>query len=458
LINLYNVVATPQTTGDQVMTIVPIGSLIVQVPPSDTPQFAQELSAVLEKQIRQVIGRCLEEVLESEVEGWLGRKRHVRRRRTKGQRVEIRCSRCFSQERRRFRRNGHYQRRLDTRWGRVKVHVPQVVCVCGGNVRLSFRTMRRGQRIWHDLEWEAVMEYERGLSYRQIKSSWDQRLGSSVGLRTLNQRVLALDCDGLPTRPWIQGEVPPIVRLDGIWITVMFPTGKTRTDRLGRKRLVKKAKKVPILAAQGVCPVSEKTTLLAWVRADGEDTASWQRFLEQLYEAGLTPENGLALLVADGGPGLLAARENVYWTTPLQRCVFHKLRNLAQAFIWPADLDRQAGRRQRIQFLRQAARIWQAPTETEARRRCAAFSQHWQALQPKAIRTLHNDFDETLTFYALQDMAADRNEVWAAHLLRTTSPLERTFREFRRRYRLAVLFHSEAGARAVTSQLAARFS
>jgi transposase-like protein len=270
--------------------------------------------------------------------------------------------------------------------------------------------------------------------------------------------VLALDCDGLPTRPWIQGEVPPIVRLDGIWITVMFPTGKTRTDRLGRKRLVKKAKKVPILAAQGVCPVSEKTTLLAWVRADGEDTASWQRFLEQLYEAGLTPENGLALLVADGGPGLLAARENVYWTTPLQRCVFHKLRNLAQAFIWPADLDRQAGRRQRIQFLRQAARIWQAPTETEARRRCAAFSQHWQALQPKAIRTLHNDFDETLTFYALQDMAADRNEVWAAHLLRTTSPLERTFREFRRRYRLAVLFHSEAGARAVTSQLAARFS
>jgi len=63
-----------------------------------------------------------------------------------------------------------------------------------------------------------------------------------------------------------------------------------------------------------------------------------------------------------------------------------------------------------------------------------------------------------LTFYSVQEQAAERNEDWSAHLLRTTSPLERTFREFRRRYRLAVLFHSDAGARSTTSQLAARFS
>ena len=99
------------------MTIVPIGSLLLQVPASDYPRFAQELCAVLATQIRQVVGRCLEEALETEVERWLGRKRHVRRRKTKGQRVEVRCSRCFSHERQRFRRNGHYRRRLDTRWG-----------------------------------------------------------------------------------------------------------------------------------------------------------------------------------------------------------------------------------------------------------------------------------------------------------------------------------------------------
>jgi 4-alpha-glucanotransferase len=68
------------------------------------------------------------------------------------------------------------------------------------------------------------------------------------------------------------------------------------------------------------------------------------------------------------------------------------------------------------------------------------------------------DFDDTLTFYAIQEQAVRRGEQWPAHLLRTTSPLERSFREFRRRYRNAVLFHSVLGALAVTSQLAERFS
>lgn len=82
-----------------------------------------------------------------------------------------------------------------------------------------------------------------------------------MGLGTLNQRLLAVDRDGLPSRPWVKGELPPVVRLDGIRITLMFPTGKTRTERMGGKCLVKQAKKVPILAAQVVWRVSEKTSL-----------------------------------------------------------------------------------------------------------------------------------------------------------------------------------------------------
>ncbi len=96
------------------------------------------------------------------------------------------------------------------------------------------------------------------------------------------------------------GEFPTVVRLDGIWITVMFPTGQTQRDRLGTLGAVKRAKKVPILAAQGVWPLTGKTTLLAWTRAESEDKINWQKFLEQLYEARITPENGLLLLVADG--------------------------------------------------------------------------------------------------------------------------------------------------------------
>jgi hypothetical protein len=323
---------------------------------------------------------------------------------------------------------------------------------------LAFQTIRPRQRIWEDLRWEIQAEYGRGLSYRQIKVDLDQRLASSVGLRTLNQQVLALGAQAGSFAWPKKAAPPPVVRVDGIWITVMFASGETQTDRVGRKRAVKRAKKVPILAAQGVWPSSGQTRLVGWMRAEGEDAASWQTFLERLWEAGLTPENGLALLVSDGGPGFRAAYENVYWQVPLQRCVFHKLRNLAQALQVPAGLDRQAAHQYRTDFLRAAARIWQAPDENEARRRSKAFHETCQSQQAKALQTLDRDFDDTLTFYAIQEQAVQRGERWPAHALRTTSPLERMFREFRQRYRKAILFHSVTGLHAVTAQLADRFS
>jgi transposase-like protein len=440
------------------MTIVPIGKLILQVPDEHHPGFSLELCSAIQEQILQVVGRCLEEVLETEVERQLGRKRYVRRQRAKRQEGKQYCSRCRTHQRRNFRRNGHYPRCLDTHWGGIRIGVPQVKCVCGGNVKLTFQTLRPRQRWWDDLQVEVQLDYERGLSYRQIKAELDERLGRSVGLRRLNQSVLSQVPVLKPTFVFELGQAPPLVRLDGIWITVMFPTGEVQRDRLGRLRRMKQARKVPILAAQGVWPASGHTRLLAWTRAEGEDLLSWEQFLEQLDGLGITAENGLALLVGDGSPGLWAAYQNRYWMVPMQRCVFHKLQNIAQAFHSPAGLDRQTAKEQRRHFLRSAARIWQAEDEEEARYRYDRFRQQWTVSQPKAVETLGRDFEETLTFYTVQQQAAERGERWPAHLLRTTSQLERSFREFRGRYRRAVLFHSEAGAQAVTALVADRFS
>jgi hypothetical protein len=323
---------------------------------------------------------------------------------------------------------------------------------------LNNRVFQPGQRMWDDFGVEVKVDYGRGLSYRQIKADWDERLGGSVGLCTLNRRVVGATVEGKPARSLKRSEVPPVVRVDGIWITVMFPTGETRKDRSERTRAVKQAKKVPILAAQGVWPETGRSALLAWTLANGEDHDSWQAFLEQLLEMGISPENGLALLVADGSSGFRSAYESRYWMVPLQRCVFHKLRNMADALHPPAGLDRQAARQYRTDFLRQAAQIWQAEDEPDARLRYRAFCQHWQPLQPKAVAALQRDFDLTVTFYAIQQQAAALGQDWPAHLLRTTSPLERSFREFRRRFRNAVLFHSPAGAIAATAQIASRFS
>ena len=441
------------------MVIVPVGSLILQVKRERTERaFKERLIAEITVQIAQVIARCIEAVLELEVTELLDREWYERRRDQERCWIEARCGKCGAQDRRRFSRNGHYKRKLSTRWGRIEIQVPQVECDCGGMVRMPFQTLRTRQRIWDDLEAEIREEYGWGKSLRWLKACLDAKLGGSVGLRTLNQRMHEL---AKLVPHWQETElkdVPPVVRVDGLWTTLMFDTKETRTDKLGRERVVKKAKKVPLLVAQGVWPACERQEVVAWVIGEAENEASWEALLTQMFERGISPERGLRLLVADGAAALRPARQTVYWDVPFQRCVFHKLRNIWRAIVLPEGKEGKAAKAYKRRFIRSAARIWQAATEKEARRLQRKFCKKWKQKQPEAIATLQRDFDDTLTFYRVQEAAAACGESWPAHCLRTTSHLEREFRAWRRRLAGAVLFHSSRGLTAVVHQILIRRS
>jgi transposase-like protein len=323
-------------------------------------------------------------------------------------------------------------------------------------VEVSFQTVRRGQRVWHDLEEEIRERSGRGLTLRQTKEQMDRELESSVGLRTLNERIHQMAKLVPQWRKHILEEVPPVVRVDGIWLTLMKGTGEKKKDALGRQRAVKGGCKVPILVGQGVWPESGRQEVVAWVVGEAEDEKSWEALLTQMYERGICPARGLRLLVVDGAAGFEAARKTVFWDVPVQRCVFHKLRNIRRDIVVPEELSRKAARTYRRRFMRSVRRIWQAEDEKEARRRHRQFCNKWQERQPKAIATLCRDFDDTLTFYRIQAQAAQRDEQWPARHLRTTSHLEREMRAFRRRLAPSVLFHSTPGLEAVIHQLLVR--
>jgi hypothetical protein len=65
--------------------------------------------------------------------------------------------------------------------------------------------------------------------------------------------------------------------------------------------------------------------------------------------------------------------------------------------------------------------------------------------QPDAVATMRRDFDQMLTFYAVQALAKRQGESWAATHLRTMSHLERLFRVVRRHVRQALVLHSPTG-------------
>jgi transposase-like protein len=247
--------------------------------------------------------------------------------------------------------------------------------------------------------------------------------------------------------------VPPVLQVDAIWATQIVPTGGTYRDRKGRKRAKKGRIKRPILLAMGVWPEQEYVEILAWMLADSEDEKAWATFLAQLEEAGIRGETGLELLIHDGGSGLCAALQTVYFGALHQRCLFHKLRNIAKAIQLPEGLSRQERSRRRKSILKPIRTIWEAKRYDTVLRRYLKVVRSLRDTQPKAVATLRRHFRQTVAYYAI----LKRFPHWQTRHLRTTSRLERFNRNLRQRLRTAAAFHSDDGIVAVVTQEIALF-
>ncbi len=142
-------------------------------------------------------------------------------------------------------------------------------------------------------------------------------------------------------------------------------------------------------------------------------------------------------MVRDGSEGLEQALEYVYGSALMKpRCIFHTLRNVSNTCV---GLDR-AGKKT---VLEQAAAVYQAPNAQEAQARLLAFGERWQATQPQAVATFEREFEQTIRYYALEGIARE--------VVRTTSLLERTNRELRRKFRHVGCFGSPRGTEVAVS-------
>jgi transposase-like protein len=172
----------------------------------------------------------------------------------------------------------------------------------------------------------------------------------------------------------------------------------------------------PVLVALGIT-LQGKKEVIDFRLAPAESQAAWEAFLNDLHRRGLTGES-LALVVTDGGAGLLAALPLVYPRVPEQRCWAHKTRNV---------LDKvRVADRERVK--RDLHRISHAAHRTEARRAARRLVERWQARYPAAVRCLVQDLDALLEFLRFTD------DAWRK-ATRTTNAIERRFREVRRRTR-----------------------
>lgn len=397
--------------------------------------------AEVRTEVSERLGRELEQVLEAEIDLMLGREAYVRREKVASW-VEIEgvCQRCKSRQSRRFSRNGRRRRRLLTRWDEVTLWQQRLVCECGGSVRLELEGwLRPYQRIGGDVDEQIQRWGALRISLREMQEELAHLHISPLALSTLNRRLHQVRETATADTPLT---APPILQVDAIWVTQLVPTGAYRLDRKGRRRPVKRRCKRPILIALGIWPETERAEIFAWRLADKEDEGDWLAFLSELEALGVRGENGLELVIHDGGAGLCAALNTIYFGATEQRCLFHKLRNIGKAIRIDDDqLTNKEKRRRRNAILNDFRHIWDAKRLTTVLQRYLTVVRRYRNTQPAAVHCLRTDFRATIAYFTV----LQRHPDWDRRFLRTTSWLERFNRYLRRRVRAASAYHSDGG-------------
>jgi putative transposase len=172
-----------------------------------------------------------------------------------------------------------------------------------------------------------------------------------------------------------------------------------------------KADATIILTALGVDATGNKEVLALRACAE-ESKEGWLALLQDLRRRGVTQ---IDLIVTDGHDGLLAAVGELFAATPRQRCLVHKQRNVLSAI----------PRRERGDGQAELVGIWEQPTQPEALTQLAAFKAKYAQRYPEAGRSLAEDEEHLLTFYAFP-------QIMHRHI-QTTNAIESLFSNVRQR-------------------------
>jgi putative transposase len=289
-------------------------------------------------------------------------------------------------------RNGSYTRDLVTKTGRIE--------------DLSVPRDRAGQ--FHTQVFERYGRYEpevaealtemfvSGTSTHKVGKVAEKLLGaapSASAVSRLNQ-TLTEQYEAWRERPLLAHY--RILYLDGIHFTVRHG-GKTDS--------------IIILTALGVDLEGHKDVLALRACAE-EDKDGWSCLVQDLRTRGVAEVD---LIVTDGHDGLLAAVSSLFTATPRQRCLVHKQRNVMNAI----------PHRERQEVATELAGIFKQEKKEDALLNLAAFKAKYQKRYPEAIRSLTEDEEHLLTFYAFPPVMH--------RYIRSTNAIESFFSNVRQR-------------------------
>ncbi len=318
----------------------------------------------------------IEQALEAEVGDTLGRQRYQR-----------------TQAPPKGYRNGARMGHVKTAEGVVDFSVPQVT---GMGEPFVSRVRANLPERSEELGRLAIEMYARGLSMRDIEKAFTDENGRCALSKSAASEVAE--------QLWQDYLTFAARDLSGIDIVYLFVDGVAERLHLGQRR-------EPVLAAWGIAMTGEKQ-LLGLYTASKEDADSARQCLRDLKERGMRDP---ILVASDGAPGLIKAIEEVFPFSLRQRCLAHRMRNLAA----------KVPRERMNEVIANARAAYQAISPMAARNAADEFRRMYHNEFPSAVACFDDDFEACIAHLRLP--VAQRRTT------RTTNLLERLFGEERRR-------------------------
>lgn len=269
---------------------------------------------------------------------------------------------------------------------------------------IQFKVIEKYRRRAPDIDTAIGKLFVSGISTRKLENILEGLYGKRVSRQAVSDTQKVLDDEVAKYKSKPIKDTVEFLFLDGI-------TQKVREIGIENK----------VMLCAYVIYEDGKKEILSFELVDAEDTDNWRGFLVNLKSRGLLGSS-LRLIITDGNPGLLKALREIYPFKKIQRCIAHKLRNIAG----------KLKKRNREECMGEAKLIFGAESKRKAVDRFKEWKEKWQIEEERAVRCLEKDLFSCLYYYDFD------KALWKS--IRTTNILERAFREVRRRTRPMNIF------------------